>query len=144
MSEKHCTWKAKINPIHQQNRNTFPFISHHNEICADGSLSFVNVSTHGEQDKEGIAKLLSSGCSQGTWCSHKTINEVETKCSGGKKRLEWHLSSGNEWKNEFWRFFILFYLFYSLPPSLPKMNWLFRFKKVHGWNTKRGSSISPE
>lgn len=26
---------------------------------------------------------------------------------------------------------------------LPKMNWLFRFKKVHGWNTKRGSSISP-
>lgn len=45
----------------------------------------------------------------------------------------------SEKKNEFWSF-----SFYSLLLShLPEMNWLFRFKKVHGWNTKRGSSISP-
>lgn len=35
-----------------------------------------------------------------------------------------------------------FSLYSLLLMPLPKMNWLFRFKKVHGWNTKRGSSIS--
>lgn len=57
-----------------------------------------------------------------------------------REACEWHLSAGKEWKKQVLKFF-----FYSLLLllHLPKMNWLFRFKKVHGWNTKRGSSISP-
>lgn len=40
-------------------------------------------------------------------------------------------------------FFFFFFFYPRLLLHSPKMNWLFRFKKVHGWNTKRGSSISP-
>lgn len=36
-----------------------------------------------------------------------------------------------------------FEVFSFIPPSSCVCSrWLFRFKKVHGWNTKRGSSIS--
>lgn len=54
---------------------------------------------------------------------------------------EWHLSAGMGAKKK--KRVLKFSLYFPLLLHSPEMNWLFRFKKVHGWNTKRGSSISP-
>lgn len=69
----------------------------------------------------------------------EALRQLMKERQSTQRACEWHLSAGKEWKKWVLKFF--FYTLLLL--CLPKMNWLFRFKKVHGWNTKRGSSISP-
>lgn len=90
---------------------------------------------------QGNSPSYSTGCSQSTWrgWSTETINEGETKCS---ESLWMTLERGRGVKKKKKRV-LKFFFFAPLLLHSPKMNWLFRFKKVHGWNTKRGSSISP-
>lgn len=60
-----------------------------------------------------------------------------------KRRQREHVSDTCALRREKKKGVMKFCLVLPLLLCLPKMNWLFRFKKVHDWNTKRGSSISP-
>ena len=92
---------------------------------------------------QGNSPSYSTGCSQGTWRGTETINEGETKCSESSWMTLGCRRGVGERRKKKKKGVLKFFFFAPLLLRLPKMNWLFRFKKVHGWNTKRGSSISP-
>lgn len=136
MSEKQCTWKGKINPVYKETETHFlPFLCdisptyylslwtyQHGEWCSGAQPRYhcasALVVVKARDICEALRQLMKE-CSESLWMTIECWQGVK------KKRV------------------LKFFFFSLLLMCLPKMNWLLRFKTVHGWNTERGSSISP-
>lgn len=126
--ETHCTWKERL----------IQSITKHKHPLLFSMLSFHQWNSMYPFCKRGTSTPPSRWRNWWRWGG------------GAPSPREWHLNTGREQqrrrrkKRKVLKFFFscrrLLLLFLL---RLPKMNWLFRFKKVHGWNTKRSSSIRP-